>query len=217
MSCRGRRHRRRRLLVGGLRGPLRRPLRRGTHWRRRAQPRQFPAVPLGQHRGQHQLRRHARRWRRRYLRDDVAGDPVRHLIAHRRVQLRCAGEELASQLGLVGTESGQLQRRRPPRQLRRHRRRRGQLRRTLADHHGAGEHVADAFSLGRQQATDHRGTAGEYPDLDHPGQRTKQRLAEAFRTTVLRHHPQPQRHLAQRSCPASQSRTRSDSRPTTAR
>ena len=51
------------------------------------------------------------------LRDDLAGDPVGHLVAHPRIQLRCAGEELAGQLGLLGTQAGQLQRRRPPRQL----------------------------------------------------------------------------------------------------
>ena len=74
-------------------------------------------------------------------------------------------------------------------------------RRALTDHHRAGEHVADALALGRQQAADHRGSAEEHPDLDHPGQRAKQRLAEAFRTAVVGYHPQPQRHLAQRPTP----------------
>jgi hypothetical protein len=65
-------------------------------------------VPFGQHRGQHQLRRHVRRGRRRYLGDDVAGDPVRDLIADTSVQLRCTRSELTCQLGLLGAEARQL-------------------------------------------------------------------------------------------------------------
>ena len=158
-------------------------------------------MALGQHRGQHELGRYTGRGRRRDLRDDLAGDPVGHLIADTGIQLRCAGKELACQLGLVGTEARQLQRRRPPRQLGRHRRWWGQPRGAFADHDGAREDIADAFSLGRQQATDHRRAAREYPDLDHACQRAKQSLAEPFRPTVLRHHPQSQRHLAQRPAP----------------
>ena len=79
-----------RLLSAG-RGPLRR---RGHGLR--LQPGQLTTVPLGQYRREDKLRRDAG-WRGRgYLRDDVAGDPVGHLIPHHRVQLRCAGKKLAS-------------------------------------------------------------------------------------------------------------------------
>ena len=90
--------------MGGLHGPLR-PLWRGPDGRRRAQSREFPTVPLGEHRGQHQFRWHAWWGWRRYLGDDLAGDPVGHLITDPCIQLRCAREELAGQLGLIGTES----------------------------------------------------------------------------------------------------------------
>ena len=59
-------------------------------------------MALGQHRGQHELGRYTGVGRRRDLRDDLAGDPVGHLIADTGIQLRCAGKELACQLGLVG-------------------------------------------------------------------------------------------------------------------
>ena len=47
----------------------------------------------------------AGRWWWRYLGDDIAGDPVRHLVAQLWIQLRCPGEELAGELGLLGHEA----------------------------------------------------------------------------------------------------------------
>ena len=117
------------------RTPLRRRGAPRRRWRLRrlhglgSQPLQLAAVPLGQHRGQHELRRRARRRRWRDLRDHLAGDAVRHLVADLRVQLRCAGEELARQLGLLRAAARTAAATTPTTPARRHQRRRRQLRR----------------------------------------------------------------------------------------
>ena len=163
--------------------------------------RQFAAVSFGEHGGQHQLRRGAGRGRWGDARHHVTGDPVCHLLAQLAIELRCAGEELARDLGLAGVEPRQLQRRRPPCQRRRHRRRRAQSRPAFTDYDCAGEDVADALGLRRQHAADDGGAAREHPDLHHRRQRAKQRLPEAFRAAVVGHHAQAHRDLAHRPSP----------------
>ena len=85
----------------------RRPSRRGLRGDG-LQAGEFSTVAFGQHRGQHVLQRSARRRRRRYLRDDVACDPIRHLVTQLRLQLRCAGKELTGQFGLLGPQPRDL-------------------------------------------------------------------------------------------------------------
>jgi hypothetical protein len=87
-------------------------------------PRQFAVVSLGQHGGKHQFRRCAGRGRWGDAGHHITGDPVGHLMAQLWVELCCPREELACYLGLGSAQAGQLQRRRPPGQRRRHRGRR---------------------------------------------------------------------------------------------
>ena len=58
--------------------------------RGRLQPREFAAMPFGQHGGEDELRRRARRRWRRNLCDDFTRDPIGHLVANGGIQLRCA-------------------------------------------------------------------------------------------------------------------------------
>jgi hypothetical protein len=66
-------------------------------------------MPFGQHRGQRELRRGPPRWRRRDVAQHVTGNPVSHQVADMRIELRCTGEELARDFGLLSAQPGQLQ------------------------------------------------------------------------------------------------------------
>ena len=57
------------------------------------------------------------------------------------------------------------------------------------------------LALGDKHAADHRGAAQQHPDLDDRRQRAKQRLPEAFRAAVVRHHAQAHHDLADRAAP----------------
>jgi hypothetical protein len=61
-------------------------------------------VALGEHSGENHLWWRAGRRGWRDLRDEVGGDPVRHLVAHLRLQLGRPGQELTCPLGLRRTE-----------------------------------------------------------------------------------------------------------------
>jgi hypothetical protein len=66
-------------------------------------------MPFGQHCRQGELRRGPRRGRGGDTAQHVTGDPVGHLFADLRIELRCTREELARGLGLLSAHPGQLQ------------------------------------------------------------------------------------------------------------
>ena len=171
------------------------------------QPSELPSMPFGEHRGEHVLRRNAGRWRRRNARDHVTGDAIRHLVTNLGSNCDARERNWRANSACSG-QSGQLQRRRPPRQGRRHHRRWWEPRSALTDHDGAGEHVADAFALGRQQAADHRGPAEEHPDLHHRRPARETGPGGSVPGHRRRKPPAARAPSCPASCPASRSRRR---------
>jgi hypothetical protein len=80
---------------------------RGQVW---PEPYEFATVPFGKHGGKHQLRRGAGRWRWGDAGQHVSGDPVGHLLTQAGIELGCAGEKLAGDIGLAGAQARKLQR-----------------------------------------------------------------------------------------------------------
>jgi hypothetical protein len=151
-------------------------------------------------------RRTRRRWRA-----DPGGDGGRQLqpegLPGGRLQIEVPAQVTARRLSVLIGKAGQFQLRGPAGQRRRHPgelRREGPARgRALVDHVRAREHIAKPLSPGRGD----RGNQGDRaeddsPDLEDPGQRSDQGLAEAHRAAVVGDHPQAHRHLAEGLAPA---------------